>query len=70
MDEPPRRKRTPWAKAAAYSGLAFILPISMYVCHWVGSAINDRWGGVAGLMVGFAGGLWATYREAVRIEKL
>ena len=70
MDEPPRRKMSPWAKAGAYMGIAFILPISMYVCHLIGSAINEKWGGTVGVMLGFAAGLWETYREAVRIEKL
>lgn len=61
---------TVWAKAGAYMGLAFILPISMYVCHWVGSSIDEKWGGTVGVMLGFAGGLYTTYREAMRIEKM
>jgi hypothetical protein len=61
---------SPMAKAGAYMGIAFILPISMYVGHWIGTVIHDKWGGTVGVMLGFAAGLWETYREAMRIEKM
>jgi F0F1-type ATP synthase assembly protein I len=67
-----KRKANPWAKAGAYTGLAFILPVSMYVCYLAGSWIDSKLGTgywqIVGIIVGFAAGLLETLREARRIE--
>ena len=58
-----------WGKAGAYMGLAFIIPVSMYVCYLIGSYINPTWGGVTGLLVGLGAGLYESYRQAEQFEK-
>ena len=61
-----------WSKAGAYMGLAFVIPAAMYACWWVGDWADHRygtkWGGLIGLMVGFAAGLYEILRQAKRIE--
>ena len=61
-----------WAKAGAYTGLAFVLPVAMSVCYYVGEWADGKLGtrflAVVGIMVGFAAGLWETIRQAGQIE--
>ncbi len=61
-----------WAKAGAYTGLAFIMPVAMLVCYylgvWADSKLGTKFVYVIGIMVGFAAGLWETMRQADRIE--
>jgi F0F1-type ATP synthase assembly protein I len=61
-----------WAKAGAYTGLAFILPIAMLVCYYLGDWADHKFGTrflyFVGIMLGFAAGLWETMRQADRIE--
>ena len=61
-----------WAKAGAYTGLAFILPVAMAACFWVGSWADGKLGtkflAVVGMMCGFAAGLWETIRQADQIK--
>jgi F0F1-type ATP synthase assembly protein I len=61
-----------WAKAGAYTGLAFILPVAMLACYFLGDWADKKLGTkflyLIGLIVGFAAGLWETMRQADRIE--
>jgi F0F1-type ATP synthase assembly protein I len=61
-----------WAKAGAYTGLAFILPVAMLVCYYLGDwadrKLGTRFFYLIGIMVGLAAGLWETVRQADRIE--
>ena len=61
-----------WAKAGAYTGLAFILPVAMLVCYYLGDWADRKLGTrflyVLGMMLGFAAGLWETMRQADKIE--
>lgn len=61
------------AKAGQYIGLAFVIPVAMWVCWWVGSqvdrAIGTRYGELIGLMTGFGAGLYEVLRQARRIER-
>lgn len=52
-----------WGKGGAYMGLAFVLPISMLVCFFIGDYLNKSWGGIVGILVGFAAGLYETMRQ-------
>jgi hypothetical protein len=65
---------TPYAKAAAYMGLALVTPVSGWVCYKLGQFLDARmgtsWAAVAGLMIGCAAGMYETYREGLRIEGL
>lgn len=67
-----QREAKSWAKAGAYTGLAFILPIAMLVCYYLGDWADHKLGTnflyIIGIMVGFAAGLWETMRQADRIE--
>jgi len=58
-----------WGKGGAYMGLAFVLPISMAVCYYIGEYIHKGTGGLVGLLIGFAAGLYETYRQAMQLEK-
>jgi F0F1-type ATP synthase assembly protein I len=58
-----------WGKGGAYMGLAFVIPISMAVCYYVGDYLHKGWGGTVGLMIGFAAGLYESYRQAMLLEK-
>lgn len=69
------RKPNPvYAKAGAYTGLAFVIPAAMYAGYWIGghadAATGAGYWAITGLMLGFAGGLYEVYRQAVRIEKI
>ena len=61
-----------WAKAGAYTGLAFIMPVAMLVCYYLGVWADGKLGTkflyLIGMMVGFGAGLWETMRQADRIE--
>ena len=61
-----------WAKAGAYTGLAFIMPVAMLGCYYLGAWADRKLGTrflfVIGIMMGFAAGLWETMRQADRIE--
>jgi hypothetical protein len=65
---------SPYAKAAAYAGLAFVTPVSGWICFKVGEWLGHRWGldwlPVTAMVVGCAAGMYETYRQAVRIEGL
>ena len=67
-----QREAKSWAKAGAYTGLAFILPIAMLVCYYLGEWADRKLGTkflyLVGIVVGFAAGLWETMRQADRIE--
>jgi F0F1-type ATP synthase assembly protein I len=66
------REAKSWAKAGAYTGLAFILPIAMLVCYYLGDWADRKLGTrflyLVGIMLGFAAGLWETIRQADQIE--
>jgi len=61
------------AKAGAYMGLAFILPIAMYAGYWAGDRLDQhfqtRFWYVIGILVGFAAGLYELIRQSNRIER-
>jgi hypothetical protein len=61
-----------YAKAGAYAGLAFVTPISGWVCYKIGEGLDARfathWIALTALIVGCAAGMYETYRQAVRIE--
>lgn len=59
---------SPWAKAGAYMGLAFIVPISGFICYWIGGKIGGKAGGIIGLLLGIVAGVYEVYRQAMRIE--
>lgn len=58
-----------WGKGGAYMGLAFVIPISMAACYYVGDYLAKGWGGTTGLVIGFAAGLYESYRQAMILEK-
>ncbi len=61
-----------WAKAGAYTGLAFIMPVAMLVCYylgvWADSKLGTKFLYLIGIMVGLVAGLWETIHQADRIE--
>jgi len=63
---------TSYAKAAAYSGLALVTPISGWIGFKVGQTLDRHsgttWIAIAGLLLGCASGMYETYRAALRIE--
>lgn len=59
---------SPWAKAGAYMGLAFVVPISGYIAYWIGGKAGGRTGAMIGLLLGLAAGIYEVYRQAMRIE--
>lgn len=69
-----RQPLTPYAKAAAYMGLALVTPVSGWICYKIGQFLDRQmgtsWVALAGLMIGCASGLYETYREGLRIEGL
>jgi hypothetical protein len=69
-----RKGLSPYAKAGAYAGLAFVTPISGYVCYKIGQWLDRQYGTgylyLVGLIVGCAAGMYETVRQAVRIEGL
>jgi hypothetical protein len=68
------RDTSGWGKAGAYLGLAFVTPISGYICYVVGQWLDGRsgtdWMGTAGLIVGCVAGMYETVKQAIRIEGL
>ena len=58
-----------WGKGGAYMGLAFVIPVSMAVCYYVGDYLAKGWGGTTGLVIGFVAGLYESYRQAMILEK-
>lgn len=72
--QPERKGLSPYAKAGAYAGLAFVTPISGWVCYKIGEWLDQSWGTsylyLVGLIVGCAAGMYETFRQAVRIEGL
>lgn len=66
--------QNPYAKAAAYAGLAFVTPVSGYIGYrvglWLGGQLGTGGLDVAGLLLGCAAGMYETFRQAVRIEGL
>lgn len=71
-EEKPPRKPNEWAKYGAYTGLAFVIPITCYVGYRVGQYFDaghgDTWSNV-GLIVGLVVGLYETYRQVSRMER-
>ncbi len=69
-----RKGLSPYAKAGAYAGLAFVTPISGLVCYKIGDWLDQRYGTgylyLVGLILGCAAGMYETFRQAVRIEGL
>ena len=69
-----RPQMTPYAKAAAYMGLALVTPVSGWICYKVGQYLDRQmgtsWAAVVGLIIGCAAGMYETYREGLRIEGL
>lgn len=69
-----RRPNPVYAKAGAYTGLAFVIPAAMYAGYWLGghadSSLGTGYWAITGLMAGFAGGLYEVYRQALRIERI
>jgi F0F1-type ATP synthase assembly protein I len=69
-----RKGLSPYAKAGAYAGLAFVTPISGFVCYKIGDWLDQRYGTgylyLIGLILGCAAGMYETFRQAVRIEGL
>ncbi len=73
-EQQKREGLSPYAKAGAYAGLAFVTPISGYVCYRIGDWLDQRYGTgylyLVGLILGCAAGMYETFRQAVRIEGL
>lgn len=65
---------SPYAKAAAYMGLAMVTPISGWVCYKIGQWLMVRmetpWLDVIGLIIGCAAGIYETFTQAMKIEGL
>jgi hypothetical protein len=65
---------TPYAKGAAYMGLALVTPVSGWICYEIGMALDRQmgtsWVALAGLLAGCAAGMYETYRQGLRIEGL
>ncbi|NWF83738.1 MAG: AtpZ/AtpI family protein [Bryobacteraceae bacterium] len=65
---------SPYAKAAAYMGLAMVTPISGWVCYKIGQWLMVRtetpWLDVIGLIIGCAAGIYETFMQAMKIEGL
>jgi Sec-independent protein secretion pathway component TatC len=63
----------PYNKAAAYAGLAFVVPVAMYVCYeigvWADGKLGTHYFYVIGIMAGFAAGIYEMIRQANRIER-
>lgn len=69
-----RKPMSPYAKGAAYMGLALITPISGWICYKIGQYLDGRmhttWVSLVGLIVGCAAGMYETYRQGLSIEGL
>lgn len=68
-----RRSGKSWqAKAGAYMGLVWVMPVSMAALWWIGSQLDAKFGtsylNYVGLGLGFVAGLYETIRQADRIE--
>ncbi len=65
---------SPYAKAAAYIGLAMVTPISGWICYkagqWLMVKTGTPWLDALGLMVGCAAGIYETFMQAMKIEGL
>lgn len=63
---------SPYAKGAAYAGLALVTPISGLICFKIGQMLDQRagtrWIALVGLLIGCAAGIYEIYRAALRIE--
>jgi F0F1-type ATP synthase assembly protein I len=69
-----RNPMTPYAKAAAYMGLALVTPASGWICYKIGQFLDRQmgtsWAALVGLIIGCAAGMYETYRQGLRIEGL
>lgn len=69
-----RSRNTVYAKAGAYTGLAFVIPAAMYGGYWLGghadTGLGTNYWSIVGLLLGFAAGLYEVYRQAIRIERI
>jgi cadmium resistance protein CadD (predicted permease) len=67
-----KRQKSWQAKAGAYMGLVWVLPVSMAALWWIGDYLDGRMGtgylAYVGLALGFIAGLYETIRQADRIE--
>ncbi len=76
VEEQPQERKglSAYAKAGAYAGLAFVTPISGFVCYKIGDWLDQRYGTgylyLVGLILGCVAGMYETFRQAVRIEGL
>ena len=65
---------SPYAKGAAYAGLALVAPISGWICYKIGQFLDRQWGtswvAIAALVIGCAAGMYETYRQGLSIEGL
>lgn len=72
--QPGRKELSSYAKAGAYAGLAFVTPISGWICYKLGLWLDQEWGTgylyLVGLILGCAAGMYETFRQAMRIEGL
>lgn len=73
MPDQKPRKPNEWARYGAYTGLAFVIPITCWVGFTVGEYFDHKyashtWANV-GLIVGLVAGLWETYRQITRMER-
>jgi F0F1-type ATP synthase assembly protein I len=63
-----------YSKAAAYMGLAFVTPVSGWVCYKLGQWLDVKTGSnywaLIGMILGCAAGMYETFRQAVRLEGL
>lgn len=64
------RKKTAAAKAAEYSSLAFVLPVSTFVGYGIGYWLDQRFGttwlSILFLILGSVGGFVALIRQIMR----
>ena len=62
-----------WGKAGAYAGLAFVIPVAMYVCYQAGVWADEKLGThifyLVGILAGFVSGIYELIRQADRIER-
>jgi hypothetical protein len=67
-----RMPLSPYAKGAAYMGLATVTPIAGWIGHHIGAAIDASSGthfaALTGLLIGCAAGMYETFCQALKIE--
>lgn len=62
-----------WGKYGAYTGLAFVLPITLWLGYtggqWIDRHYGTTQGGNLGVIAGLGLGLYETFRQVARLEK-